>query len=101
VRVQWGGPWTKPGVPMRVRYRQTHWVGVRERGVAKFPGFRREVFDINAMFVGGWIPYDEWAGRLVPWLIEKCVPHADGQWWPTHVWKLLPERTNGSQPKAV
>ena len=74
VRVQWGGPWTKPGVPMRVRYRHTHWVAV-EGG---------HVFDINAICVGGWIPYAEWATQLVPWLIRECCPKGDGTWWPTH-----------------
>jgi hypothetical protein len=76
VRVQWGGPWTKPGVPMRVRYRQTHWVGARENST--------EIFDVNAMCIGGWMPFTEWAGKLVPWLIRECCAKADGTWWPTH-----------------
>lgn len=76
VRVQWGGPWTKPGVPMRVRYRQTHWVAARKDST--------EIFDINAMCVGGWMPFTEWASQLVPWLIRECYPKADGTWWPTH-----------------
>lgn len=88
VRIQWAGPWTKPGVPMRARYRHTHWIGIRERSVGRHRHCCREAFDINAMGVGGWMPYDEWAGRLVPWLIRKCVPNASGDWWPTHVWKI-------------
>lgn len=74
VRVQWGGPWTRPGVPMRVRYRRTHWVAVAGD----------KVFDINAMCVGGWIPAAEWSTHLVPWLIRECCPKGDGTWWPTH-----------------
>jgi hypothetical protein len=80
VRVQWGGPWTKPGVPMRVRYRKTHWVAARNQST--------EVFDINALCVGGWLPFTEWAGQLVPWLIPKCEPKSDGTWWPTHAIEL-------------
>lgn len=76
VRVQWGGPWTKPGVPMRARYRQTHWVAMRDNS--------REVFDVNAMCVGGWLPFQEWHKELVPWLCKNLVPKWDGNWWPTH-----------------
>jgi hypothetical protein len=73
-RIQWGGPWTKNGVPMRSRYRHTHWIAVAEK----------MVFDVNAMCVGGWMPAFEWRVALVPWLLRECEPGADGSWWPTH-----------------
>lgn len=82
VRVQWAGPWTASGVPMAARYRHTHWVGTR--GVAA----SREAFDVNAMCVGGWIPWGEWAHHLVPWLLRETEPKASGEWWPTHCWQL-------------
>jgi hypothetical protein len=78
VRVQWAGPWTRPNVPMRVRYRQTHWIAVAGN----------EVFDVNAMCVGGWLPFAEWAEQLVPWLIKECCPQGDGNWWPTHALEI-------------
>lgn len=76
--VQWAGPWTRPGVPMRVRNRKTHWVGVRTRNN------QSDIFDINAMCVGGWLPLQEWSAELVPWLMREVVPDGDGKWWPTH-----------------
>lgn len=75
LRVQWGGPWTKPGVPMRVRYRQTHWAGM-------CGGW---MFDVNAMCSGGWLSFAEWSSELIPWLIRECISKGDGKWWPTHV----------------
>lgn len=80
VRVQWGGPWTRHGVPMRARYRHTHWVAMRDQE----HGHDGEVFDVNAMCVGGWIPFSEWHNELVPWLCRECVPKWDGHFWPTH-----------------
>lgn len=71
VRVQFGGPWTRPGVPMRVRYRHTHW--------AAFDG--EFVFDVNHH---GWLTRPRWAGWLLPRIIGT-IPRADGRWWPTHV----------------
>lgn len=87
VRIQWGGPWTKDGVPMRVRYRQTHWVAARGENSA------REIFDGNAMGDGGWLPFRSWSENLIPWLIKECVPKADGTWWPTHGISIPPGQT--------
>jgi len=78
IRVQWEGPWTAPGVPIRARYRQTHWIGSR-RGEAGI-----EVFDINCMCVGGWVRLAEWRDQVVPWLLRECHPKADGRWHTTH-----------------
>lgn len=82
MRIQWGGPWTKPGVPIRARYRQTHWVAVRDNSA--------EVFDVNAMCSGGWLKEAEWALQLMPWLRRECCPKGDGTWWPTHVLEVDP-----------
>lgn len=79
VRVQWAGPWTKPGVPVVARYRHSHWIAVDGE----------HVFDINAMCVGGWLPLVEWFNELVPWLIRECEPKsATGDWWATHCWEV-------------
>lgn len=87
MRVQWGGPWTNPGVPMRVRYRHTHWVAVNDG----------EVFDINAMCVGGWLSWKEWSEKLVPWLIKECCPKGNGTWWLTHGIEIISWPGNGSE----
>ena len=85
-RVQWEGPWTQPGVPVRAAYRHTHWIGATvdpDKGVG--------VFDINAIGNGsGWCALEEWAGTLVPWLLEECVPRANGGWYLTHVVEVAP-----------
>lgn len=85
-RVQWEGPWTAPGVPMRVRYRHTHWVAaVSDPRDWTTPGWEEpRIFDVNCMCVGGWIPLSEWAGSLVPWLLKQCEPKASGLWHLTH-----------------
>lgn len=87
MRVQWAGRWTDPGVPMQARYRHTHWVAVRTHLDWSPPHI--DVFDVNAMCAGGWLPWDEWANELVPWLLRQCEPKATGQWWPTHVIDIL------------
>lgn len=45
IRVQWAGPWTQPGVPLRARYPHTHWVAMRNKG--------KEVFVVNDFCYGG------------------------------------------------
>lgn len=79
VRIQWGGPWTRPGVPMKARYRQTHWIGCRKSG------YSTEVYDVNQMDEGGWGGLHHWILRTVPSILHACVPNNDGSWWPTHI----------------
>lgn len=78
VRIQWGGPWTRPGVPMRARYRATHWIAVDGE----------HHFDVNCLCVGGWVPRAEWETQVAPWIIRECQPKGDGSWWPTHLWEV-------------
>lgn len=77
-RVQWHGPWMKPGVPIAARYRKTHWVG------SMIVDGQTWIADVNAMCVGGWVPLATWRDQLVPWLLQQCVPGADGAWSLTH-----------------
>lgn len=79
-RVQWEGPWTAPGVPVRARYRHTHWVGAQWSEAKQEHG----IFDINAMNSGGWISLSDWSDSLVPWLLEQCEPGNCGAWHLTH-----------------
>lgn len=86
-RVQWEGPWTAPGVPIRVRYRHTHWVGaMSDPNDWTTPGWEEpRIFDVNCMCVGGWVSLSEWSRSVVPWLLGECVPKASGKWHLTHV----------------
>lgn len=83
-RIQWEGPWTAPGVPMRVRYRQTHWVGsAHHKGDIG-------VFDINCINNGnGWVSLRDWETTIVPHLIAQ-YPRADGKWHITHAIEVEP-----------
>ncbi len=83
-RVQWGGPWLQPGVPVTARYRHTHWVGAETIDGAV------HIWDVNAFDTGlgpgaefGWVLLDDWRTHLVPWLLEG-VKRADGTWSITH-----------------
>lgn len=89
-RVQWDGPWTKPGVPPAAAYWHTHWVAsaMPDRSVPNPKDV--QIFDINAICVGGWIDLVEWSTQLVPWLLKQCEPKATGDWWLTHVVEIQP-----------
>lgn len=87
-RVQWGGPWTEPGVPAAAAYRHTHWV-------AAWSSMDRRtsaVFDVNALDQGGWLPADIWRAEVVPRILGACVPRSDGKHWLTHVFAVDPGR---------
>jgi hypothetical protein len=78
VRVQWEGPWTAPGVPMRVRYRFTHWVG------CEIGHTSTGIFDINCMNNGtGWCSLSDWTETVVPYILQQ-YPRASGKWHVTH-----------------
>ena len=80
-RVQWEGPWTNPGVPPRAAYRHTHWVGAHGKNPENVG-----IFDINCMNSGGWVNVFDWAGTIVPHLVQNCCPKgASGRWHLTHV----------------
>ena len=76
VRVQWTGPWCKPGANPKWAYRQTHWIATWAEQVGVF------VFDCN----GGIRSFDSWQKEIVPALVAT-YPRADGGWFPTHVWR--------------
>lgn len=79
VRIQWEGPWTQPGVPMRARYRHTHWVGSARRRDGAIG-----IFDINCIANGsGWGSLEDWRSIVVPWLTGSN-PRASGGWHITH-----------------
>ncbi|HKY40737.1 MAG TPA: hypothetical protein VJN18_32605 [Polyangiaceae bacterium] len=84
VRIQWGGPWMKDGVPMQARYRQTHWVASWVSTLGTLA-----IFDINAIESGGWLNQGPWENDIVPWLLKECVPRADGTWCMTHAINLM------------
>ena len=91
VRVQWAGPWTREGVPVRARYRHTHWIGIRHYLDNERGSLHRQAFDVNATCSGGWLLWARWELMLVPWLLHQCEPKANHDWWPTHGWELRPE----------
>lgn len=82
VRVQWSGPWTKPGSNPKWAYRQTHWLCSFAR---EFIGETLQiVFDCN----GGIMPFAEWKEKIVP-VLTSCYSRADGGWFPTHIWEIV------------
>lgn len=78
-RIQLEGPWTQPGVPIRARYRQTHWVGAATKTAGDVG-----VFDVNALANGsGWCALADWTSVIVPHLTAD-IKRASGGWHITH-----------------
>jgi hypothetical protein len=76
-RLQWDGPWLRPGVPPSVAYRHTHWVA----SVPDRHGFP-DAFDCN----WGWQGFGELFGNMRSLALE--TPGATGAWWPTHIYEI-------------
>lgn len=84
VRIQWEGPWTQPGVPIRARYRHTHWVGAARRSVDESMNSDVGVYDCNAMANGtGWVSLADWSRIVAPFITES-IKRANGKWHVTH-----------------
>jgi hypothetical protein len=87
VRVQWTGPWTKPGANPKWAYRASHWIAswviMEERGHDGAMAYIDRVFDCN----GGIRSFETWKTEIVP-LLTALYPRADGGWFPTHVWRI-------------
>lgn len=76
-RIQWEGPWLKPGVPPAAAYYHTHWIGsIRDDTGEHF-------FDCN----NGWSGYCRWIEEVVTPITSK-IKRATGGWHPTHCWEL-------------
>lgn len=85
-RIQWEGPWTRPGVPPQAAYRHTHWVGANARDRQNIG-----IFDVNAIGNGsGWCSLVDWRDELVPHILRECVPRSDGGWHLTHAVEIQP-----------
>lgn len=82
-RVQWGGPWLKPGVSPRAACIYTHWVASKVLTL----GNGLWIFDVNS----GWTTGDTWKQETVPKIIES-VKRADGTWKLTHSWEVRKPR---------
>jgi hypothetical protein len=63
-RLQWEGPWLRPGVPPAAAYGYTHWVAAAEGRVF-----------CTATAVIGWMPRKEWERRIatVCQEIKRCT----------------------------
>lgn len=84
VRIQWEGPWTGPNVPMRARYRYTHWIG------AAIVNGEIGIFDINCINNGsGWVSLEDWETIAVPYL-TALHSRASGRWHITHAIEVQP-----------
>lgn len=74
-RIQWEGPWLKPGVPPIVAYGHTHWIACTETHVfcTAIP-----LFDFDCDY--GWVTLEVWRN-----LIEVlCVREKFSGWHITH-----------------
>lgn len=90
VRIQWCGPWTQPGTNPKWAYWHTHWIvtwlernEVEPIGGMKTTQAQLWVFDVN----GGIQSFNLWESTVVP-AITSSINRADGEWFPTHVWRL-------------
>lgn len=79
VRIQWTGPWTTPGANGKWAYCYTHWICTY-----MVHGQAPMIYDCN----GGVRGYRSWMDEIVP-AITSSIKRADGDWYPTHIWRKV------------
>lgn len=90
--IQFDGPWMASEVPVRVRYRYTHWVGVQTLSERALASGERDlaIWDINAFAQcgSGWLEDRIWRAAIVP-LITADIKRASGGWHVTHAIEVV------------
>ncbi|HEY1048182.1 MAG TPA: hypothetical protein VGE39_00450, partial [Prosthecobacter sp.] len=78
LRIQWEGPWLKPGVPAKAAYTQTHYIAVVGRGLVL-----DTAQDANVL-----TPWAEWERQTDRYAVTRCKRSTG--WHFTHIW--LPDQ---------
>jgi hypothetical protein len=76
VRIQFTGPWTRPGAHPKAAYRHTHWIVAWDRARGDW-----RIFDCN----GGIQSAELWEFEILK--RHLIPPRGDGGWYPTHIWR--------------
>ena len=99
-RVQWDGPWCGKGHHFLEKTLHTHWIAT----VPIEKGKDHWVFDWNAMRpstgngCNGWLLKDDWEEIIIPRILERDEPEANGKWWTTHQIEIHGARGQAGEP---
>lgn len=77
-RIQFDGPWLKPGAPPAAAYHYTHWVASSTNA----PDGCADAHDNN----WGWMSFGGFFANMSE--LAKEIPRASGEWWPTHMYEI-------------
>lgn len=84
VRIGFEGPWSLDGDKIAT-LKRSHWIATARR-----PDGKQEVFDVNALGSGGWVPQDEWNYDIVPKVAKKYDTSGNSNWRTLDTFNLSP-----------